>query len=157
MKPILNDTLIRDAVVEELKRDGEVVATHISVTVVEGAATLGGHVMFEHEKHEAVRAAERVDAVRAVADNIEVRPPSLHERADDEIAEEIGHLRSWGGPIPDSVAAEVREGRVVLHGRVESTSQRDAAVTAAGQLPGVRVVDDLIHVEPPTDGLDVAS
>ena len=104
---------------KELEDDPEVAAKHIWVTAIDGAVTLAGHVMTIHEKHVAVRAAERVDAVRAVADAIEVREPSLHDRADDEIAEEVGHLRSWGGPIPDSVVAEVRDGRVILHGQVE--------------------------------------
>ena len=103
-----------------------------------------------HEKHVAVRAAERVEAVRAVADDIEVREPSLHERADDEIAEEIAHLRSWRAQIPDSVEAQVRDGRVILHGQVESASERDSAESAVRQLTGVRVVDNLIKVKPQT-------
>ena len=148
MKPILSDKLIRDAVVNELESDAEVAAKHIWVTAVDGAVTLGGHVPSYHEKHAAVRAAERVEAVRAVADDIDVRPPSLHERADDEIAEEIAHLRSRYAQIPDSVAAEVRDGRVILHGDVASTLQRDAADRAVRQLTGVRVVANLIEVKP---------
>src|SRR3954447_14428241 len=109
MKPIVSDKTLRDAVVKELESDAEVAAKHISVTAIYGAITLGGHVSRIHEKHAAVRAAERVPAVRAVADEIEVRSPSLHERADDEIAEEVAHLRAWGGPLPDSVAAQVRD------------------------------------------------
>jgi osmotically-inducible protein OsmY len=136
MKPIVSDKFLRDAVVKELDHDPEVVAKHISVTAVDGAITLGGHVTTNNEKHVAVRAAERIDAVRAVADDIEVRPPSLHERADDEIAEEVGHLRSWGGPIPDRVAVEVRDGRVILHGHVESASERDTAESAVRELAG---------------------
>ena len=151
MKPIISDTILRDAVVKELERDPEVVAKHISVTAIDGAITLGGHVMTIHEKHVAVRAAERVEAVRAVADDIEVREPSLHERADDEIAEEIAHLRSWGAQIADSVAAQVRDGRVILHGEVESASQRDTAESAIRQLTGVRVVDNLIKVKAQTE------
>ena len=150
MKPMISDEILRDAVVKELERDPEVVAKHISVTAVDGAVTLGGHVMAIHETHVVVRAAERVAAVRAVVDDIDVRPSSLHERADGEIAEEVAHLRSWGGPIPDSVAAEVRGARVILHGQVESPSQRDAAEGAVRGLTGVRAVDDLITVEPPT-------
>ena len=111
---------------------------------------LGGHVMTIHEKLVAVRAAERVAAVRAVADDIEVRPSS-RERADDEIAEEVAHLRSWGAEIPDSVAAQVRDGRVILHGQVESASERDTAESAVRQLTGVRVVDKLIKVKPQTE------
>jgi osmotically-inducible protein OsmY len=97
-----------------------------------------------------VRAAERVPAVRAVADDIEVREPALHERADDEIAEEIAHLRSWRPLIPDSVGAQVRDGRVILHGQVDSASERDAAESAVRRLTGVAVVDNLIEVAPQT-------
>ena len=147
MKPIVSDTILRDTVIKELDDDPEVAAKHISVTAIDGAITLAGHVMTIHEKHVAVRAAERIRAVRAIADDIEVREPSLHERADDEIAEEIAHLRSWGAEIPDSVAAQVRDGRVILHGDVESTSQRDTAESAVRQLTGVRVVDNLIRVK----------
>jgi osmotically-inducible protein OsmY len=151
MKPIISDAILRDTVVKELERDPEVAAKHISVTAIDGAITLGGHVMTIHETHVAVRAAERVHAVRAVADDIEVRPPSLHERADDEIAEEIAHLRSWRAQIADSVAAQVRDGRVILHGQVESASERDAAESAVRQLTGVRVVDNLIKVKRQTE------
>ena len=147
MKPTVSDKNLRDAVLNELASDPEVIATHISVTAIDGAITLRGHVMSIHEKHVAVRAAERVDAVKAVADDIEVREPSLHERADDEIAEEVAHLRSAGGPIPDSVAVQVRDARVILHGEVESASQRDAAESAVRHLTGVRVVDNLLKVK----------
>jgi osmotically-inducible protein OsmY len=151
MKPTISHKILRDAVVKELERDPEVIAKHISVTAIDGAITLGGHVMTIHEKHVAVRAAERVEAVRAVADDIAVREPSLHERADDEIAEEIAHLRGWGAQIPDSVAAQVRDGRVILHGEVESASQRDTAESAIRQLTGVRVIDNLIKVKAQTE------
>ena len=151
MKPIVSDKILRDAVMNELESDPEVLAKHISVTAIDGAITLGGHVMRDHDKHAAVRAAERVPAVRAVADDIEVRPPSLHERADDEIAEEIAHLRSRSAQIPDSVGAQVSEGRVILHGEVELASQRDAAESAVRQLTGVRAVGNLIRVKPATE------
>jgi osmotically-inducible protein OsmY len=151
MKQAMNDENLRDAVVKELESDPEVAAKHISVTSIDGAITLGGHVMTIHEKHVAVRAAERVPAVRAVADDIEVRPPSLHERADDEIAEEVAHLRSGHPQIPDSVAAQIRDGHVILHGQVESATQRDAAESAVRQLTGVLAVDNLIKVKPRTE------
>jgi osmotically-inducible protein OsmY len=150
MKPTISDKILRDAVVRELESDPEVSAKYISVTAIDGAVTLGGHVMAIHEKHVAVRAAERVDAVRAVADDIEVREPSLHERGDDEIAEEIAHVRSWDAQIPDSVGVLVRDGRVILHGRVESASQREAAERGVRHLTGVHVVDNLITLMPRT-------
>jgi osmotically-inducible protein OsmY len=150
MKPTVSDNNLRDAVEKELESDPEVVAKHIAVTAIDGAITLRGHVMSIHEKHVAVRAAERVCAVRAVADDIKVREPSLHERADDEIAEEVAHLRSAVGPIPDSVAVQVRDARVILHGEVESAAQRSNAEEAVRHLTGVRVVDNLVKIKPPS-------
>jgi osmotically-inducible protein OsmY len=146
MKPTISDRILRDAVLKELEDDPELIAKHVSVSAIDGSVTLAGHVMSIHEKHQAVRAAERVDAVRAVADDIQVREPSLHERADDEIAEEVAHLRSAVGPIPDSVGVQVRDARVILHGEVESASERHAAEEAVRQLTGVRAVDNLIKV-----------
>jgi osmotically-inducible protein OsmY len=154
MKRIVNDKILRDAVLSELEHDPEVVATHISVTASNGAVTLGGHVMTVHEKHVAVRAAERVDGVRVVADDVAVREPSLHERADDEIAEEIARLRGWAPNSRDSVGVQVRDGRVILHGEVESEADRDAAESAARQLTGVRAVDNLIRVRSQSETTD---
>ncbi len=68
-----------------------------------------------------------------------------------EVAEEIAQLRSWGAQIADSVAAQVRDGRVILHGQVDSASQRDTAESAVRQLTGVRVVDNLIRVRAQTE------
>ena len=46
MKPTISDTELRDAVVKELESDREIlVPKHISVTAVDGAVTLGGHVI----------------------------------------------------------------------------------------------------------------
>lgn len=146
MRPVVSDTVLRDAVMKELENDQEIVASHLSVAAVDGAITLRGHVVTLHEKHEAVRAAERVPGVEAVADEIEVRELSLHERADDEIAEEVAHLRRRGSQIPDSVGVQVRDGRIILHGLVGSADQRDAAESAVRQLTGVRVIDNLIKV-----------
>ena len=148
MKQTVNDETLRSAVVKELDRDAEVFPKHISVTAVDGAIALGGHVMTVHEKQVAVRAAERVPGVGAVADGIEVRPPDLHERADDEIAEEVAHLRRWPPEIPDSVAAQVQDGHVILHGHVATASERTAAQRAVSRLPGVHAVDNLIEVSP---------
>ena len=137
MKPVINDDVLRDSVRRELDSDPELVATHISVDAVDGAVTLRGHVLTLHEKHVAVRAAERVEAVRAVA---------------DEIAEEVAHRR-WEGESPDSVGVQVRHGRVILHGHVDSPSQREAAESAARQVAGVREVDNLIKVRRPAEAL----
>jgi len=147
VKPTLSDKNLLDAVEQELSADPEVSAQHISVIVHDGAVALGGHVRTHHEKHAAVRAVERVDAVRALADDIEVREPSLHERADDEIAQEIAHVRARRVENADSVAVQVSEGRVLLRGSVDSESLRDSIESTARQITGVQAVSDLIEVK----------
>jgi osmotically-inducible protein OsmY len=151
MKPMLSDDSLRNAVLKELEDDPDLVATHVSVTSIDGAITLRGHVMSYHERHAAVRAAERVAAVRAVADELEVREPSLHARSDDEIAEEVAHARARVANSPDSVRVQVREGSVILYGQVESAEHREAIENAARHLPGVVAVENLIEIETPPD------
>jgi osmotically-inducible protein OsmY len=151
MKPAISDEMLQDTVVRELNADPELDARHISLTAIDGAITLRGRVATQHEKHEAVRAAERVSGVMVVADEIEVREPSSRERSDDEIAEEVAHLRRRRIDSPDSVGVQVRDGRVILHGQVTSESQRAAAESAARQLPGVRAVVNLIKVRSETE------
>jgi osmotically-inducible protein OsmY len=148
MKPTVSDKSLREQVEKELEDDPEIYAKHISVTVSDGAVTLGGHVSSNHEKHAAVRLAEGIPAVKVVADDIEVREPALHERADDEIAEEIAHVRGLHPEDPDSVLVQVRDGHVFLRGQVPSESLKEFIVTTARGLTGVRGVTDLLEVAP---------
>jgi len=147
MKPIVSDKDLREAVEKELAADPEVSAQHVSVTAHDGAVALGGHVSSHHEKHVAVRAVERIDGVRALADDIEVREPSLHERSDDEIAEEIARIRARRVENTDSVGVEVSNGRVILHGSVDSEWLRDSIDSNARHITGVQAVSDLIEVK----------
>ena len=105
----------------------------------------------------AVRAAERVPAVRVVDDEIEVRDPDLHKRADDEIAGQIAYLRGVYGSNRDSVGVQVRDGAVILHGEVDSESEPEAIESTARQLAGVRAVTNLIKVRPTEPGARAAA
>lgn len=147
MKPVLSDERVRMAVIDELNREPDVFARHISVTAVDGAVTLGGHVLTLHAKHTAVRAAKRVRGVGAVADEIDVRPTDLGWRGNDEIAEDIARLRTWNTQIPDSVEVEVNDGRVYLSGWVESAERRATAEAAISHVAGVREVGNFIRVD----------
>jgi len=150
MKPILSNETLRTAVEKELASDPEVDARHISVTAVDGAVSLGGYVVTYHQKHAAVRAAERVEAAMVVADEIEIGPESEHEHSDAAIAEEIAHLRAQDlDDAPDSVGVQVRDGRVFLHGQVSSASERDFVECRAHLLTDARAVVDLVKIKPP--------
>jgi osmotically-inducible protein OsmY len=142
------DKSLQEAVMKELEWDPKVDAAHIGVSAKDGAVTLSGHVPSYSEKFAAVRAAERVFGVKAVADEIEVRLPGSSVRDDSDLAEQIARVLSWNTYVPETVEAEVRDGWVTLRGEVEWSFQRDAAKRAVRDLTGVKGVSNLITMKP---------
>jgi osmotically-inducible protein OsmY len=144
----MNDKDLQAAVIRELEWDPRIDAAHIGVSAKEGAVTLTGHVLSYPEKLAAVRAAERVYGVKAVADEIQVKLPGSSRRDDSTLAEEIARELSWNSLVPDTVDAEVRNGFVTLRGEVAWSFERDAAERAVRNVFGVTGVSNLIAVKP---------
>ena len=68
-----SDAEIRDDVIDELRWDPQIPEPDaIGVAVTDGAVALTGHVATYAQKLVAVRAAERVEGVKAVANEIKV-------------------------------------------------------------------------------------
>jgi osmotically-inducible protein OsmY len=144
----MNDKIIERAVIDELEWDPEVDAEHIGVAAKDGAVTLTGYVSSYAEKWAAVRAAERVAGVIAVADELEVRLPTSIKLDDTEIAESIARALRSHVSVRDSVDAEVRHGFVTLRGEVDWSYQREAAERVARNTLGIKGVTNLITVKP---------
>src|ERR1700720_2219101 len=83
-----SDSEIERDVKDELQWDPDLDATDIAVTVKKGVVTLAGFVKSYTDKYEAEAAAKRVAGVVGLANDIEVRMPSVDERPDPEIARE---------------------------------------------------------------------
>ena len=81
-----SDSDIERDVKDELQWDPDLDATDIAVSVKGGVVTLAGFVKSYTDKYQAEAAAKRVAGVRAVANDIEVRMPSVDERPDPDIA-----------------------------------------------------------------------
>jgi osmotically-inducible protein OsmY len=145
----MDDKTLQQAVMDELKWVPDVNEAHIGVAVKDGAVTLTGHVSSYSEKYAAVRAAERVYGVRAVADEIEVELPGSSRRDDADIAEAIAQHLRWNTIVPETVDVEVRNGYVTLRGEVEWDFQREAAERVVRDITGVRGVVNLIAVANP--------
>jgi osmotically-inducible protein OsmY len=143
-----NDKELQAAVMRELEWDPQVDAANIGVTASDGAVTLTGFVSSYAEKTAAVRAAERVYGVKAVADEIKVSLPDASVRGDAELAEEIARELRWNTLVPDTVKAEVRNGWVTLRGEVEWAYQRDASERAVRTITGVAGVSNQIAIKP---------
>src|SRR5262245_54857639 len=84
--PMRPDRDIERDVKDELKWDPDLDATDIAVTVKDGVVTLAGFARSYADKYEAEAAAKRVAGVVGVANDIEVRLPSVDERPDPDIA-----------------------------------------------------------------------
>jgi osmotically-inducible protein OsmY len=145
------DQEIQRNVLEELKWDARVQPNEIGVAVKDGVVTLTGWVDSYTKKWAAEEAAHRVKGVRAVANDIEVRIPTMSERTDADIALAVTRAIEWDAMVPpDKVKVTVSKGWVTLEGAVEWQFEKEAAERAARRITGVRGVTDLIRVQPST-------
>jgi osmotically-inducible protein OsmY len=117
--------------------------------VKKGVVTLAGFVKNYADKYEAESAAKRVAGVLGVANDIEVRLPSIDERPDPEIARDaVAAIKSQLPISSENIKVIVKEGWVTLEGRVEWQYQRNTAETAVRRIKGVKGVSNLIQLKP---------
>lgn len=141
------DASIRESVISELKWDPRLAkAEDIAVAVRDGVVTLSGFAHSYFEKDAAEEAAKRVYGVKAVANDIEVKPELV--RTDPEVAREVvQELRSHVSLPADKIKATVRNGWVTLEGVVDWQYQKTLAETAVKKLRGVVGVTNNIEVK----------
>ncbi len=151
-----DDPTLQATVMAELEWEPSLDAAHVGVTAKDGVVTLSGFVDNYVAKSAAERAAARVQGVKAIAEEIEVRLPNHQQHADDEIAERAVRILNWDIEVPhDRVNVKVEHGVVTLTGDVTYHFQRAAAESAVRRLGGTRGVINLIRLVPPA-GLPTA-
>src|ERR1700676_1401571 len=123
-----SDSDIERDVKEELQWDPDLDATDIAVSVKGGVVTLAGFVKSYTDKYEAESAAKRVAGVSAVANDLEVRMPSVDERPDPDIARDaVAALKSQLPISSENIKVIVKNGWVTLEGEAEWQYQRQTA------------------------------
>ncbi|GIH16418.1 BON domain-containing protein [Rugosimonospora africana] len=143
------DDQIQHDVLEEFSWDARVQPNEIGVTVKDGVVALTGWVDNYGKKWTAERTAHRVNGVRAVANDIEVRLPSSAERTDADIAGAATRALEWDAFVPiERLDVTVARGWVTIKGEVEWEYQRRSAERAVRRLSGVRGVTNLAAVKP---------
>jgi osmotically-inducible protein OsmY len=151
-----SDTDIEKNVKDELAWDPELDATDIAVSVKNGVVTLAGFVHRFVDKYEAEAAAKRVAGVVGVANDIEVRLPSVDERPDPEIARDaVAAVKSQLPISSENIKIIVKNGWVTLEGEVEWQYQRDAAETAVRRVSGVKGVSKMLQLRPRAQPSDI--
>jgi len=152
-----SDSQLRLDVLDELKWQPTVDASHIDVTAKNGVVTLTGSVSRYAEQMEAEHIAKRVLGVVAVTNDIEVRLTPASERTDTEIANSAVNALTWHTWIPhDRIETTVRDGWVTLKGSVDWQYQRVSAQEAVSHLDGVTGITNLIALTTKPQPTDIA-
>jgi osmotically-inducible protein OsmY len=147
------DSGIRDLVTRQLEWDPQVDASAIGVAATDGSVILTGYIDTYVGKLAAERAAKRVRGVRAVANEIEVRPKL--ERTDADIARDVVRSLELRSTVPDNVQATVHYGHVTLTGEALWEFQRRDAEKAIRHIRGVHEVVNRIGLAPMAAARDV--
>jgi osmotically-inducible protein OsmY len=143
------DSDIKRDVEDELRWDPNLDATDIAVAVKNGVVTLAGFTRSYSDKLEAESAAKRVAGVLGVANDVEVRLPTLDQRPDPEIARDaIAAIKSRVPVVAEQIKVLVRNGWITLEGNVEWAYQRLAAERAVRRVKGVKGVTNTIQLKP---------
>lgn len=151
-----DDLRLRDDILDELNYEPSVDASNIAVTAKDGVVTLSGHVNNYAQKLAAERAAWRVDGVKAIAQDIDVRLPGDKKLSDDDIAKRALDILDWDVLVPsERLHVKVANGWITLTGEVPWNYQRLAAEAAVRKLSGVTGVSNNILVEPHVQAGDV--
>ena len=122
------DIALRSNVLDELEWEPSIDAAEIGVAANAGIVTLTGTVKSYIEKMTAERVTKRLQGVKAIANDIEVRLPGTAERTDTDIARMAVDILKWRTVVPkDRIKVLVKRGWVTLEGDVDWQYQKYAA------------------------------
>jgi osmotically-inducible protein OsmY len=146
---VKSDSEIERDVKDELYWNPDLDATDIAVAVKSGVVTLSGFVKNSLDKYEAEKAAKRVAGVIGVANDIEVRIPSVDQRPDPEIARDAASaIRTVLPYSSEHIKVIVKDGWVMLEGQVQWQYQKYAAENLVRPIKGVKGITNMIQLKP---------
>jgi len=149
-----SDIEMQKDVLAELRWDARLQPNEIGVIVKDGVVTLTGWVDSYFKKWYAEDAAHRVDGVRAVANDIQIKLAG--ERTDADIAKAALNALQWNVALPaDKISLTVSRGFVTLMGEVPWQYQKEEAERVIRHLLGVNGVINEIVVKPQVTPSDV--
>jgi osmotically-inducible protein OsmY len=146
---VRTDSDIRRDVENELSWDPDIDSADIAVAVKDQVVALTGFVRSFSQKWQAERDAKRVLGVSGIANDIEVRLPSVNQRPDPDIARDAVTALKFQLPFwHEHITPVVKNGWVTLEGDAEWYFQRERAETAVRHVRGVTGVSNMITVKP---------
>jgi len=152
------DAQLKKDVSAELEWEPAINASQIGVSAKDGVVTLSGHLDTYAQKYATERAVQRVQGVRAVALELDVKLEPGHKRSDSEIAIAAETALKWHSMVPaDRIQLKVERGWITLRGEVDWDYQRQNAEKALRPLLGVVGVSNGITLKASTTPSNVAS
>jgi osmotically-inducible protein OsmY len=152
------DAQLKADVSAELDWEPSINASHVGVAVDNGVVTLTGHLDTFAEKFAVERAVQRVQGVRAIALELDVKLEPGHKRSDSEIAAAAESALKWHSLVPEEkIQVKVEKGWVTLKGEVDWDYQRRSAEQAVHPLTGVVGVSNTITLKSRTTPTNVAN
>jgi osmotically-inducible protein OsmY len=143
------DAQLKHDITTELEWDPSIRETQIGVAVKAGVVTLTGHLDTYAEKFAVEKAVGRVQGVKAIAVELDVKLEPGHKRSDSEIAAAAESALKWHSQIPEErIQVRVEKGWVTLKGEVDWDYQRQNAGNAVRSLTGVVGVSNSISLKP---------
>ncbi|MFS2156740.1 BON domain-containing protein [Pseudomonas sp. Pseusp122] len=148
----MSDLSLRKNIQAELEFRPDINPANIGVTVENGIVTLSGHVTTYAQKLATERAVKVMKGVRAIAEEIEVRPVGEDHVTDDMIAARAANIITWTTNAPEgSIKVTVRAGWVELEGQTDWQFERDSILRAVHKLTGVVGVTNKLTLRPRLD------
>jgi osmotically-inducible protein OsmY len=128
---------LQEAVLREIEWDPQITSTDINAAADDGVVTLTGFTHSYLEKTAAEKAVKRAHGVRAIANDIAVKPGL--ERTDPEIARDaVQALKAQMGVPDDEITVTVGDGWLTLEGVVDWQYQKNCAESAIKFLSGIK-------------------
>lgn len=153
---MISDADIKRDVEAQLRWDPDIDASNIAVGVKDGVVTLAGFVRSYGQKYEAEKEVSSLKGVRGVANDIEVKLPSLNERPDPEIVRDaVAALKRELPYSSENIKVIARNGWITLEGDVEWKFQSERAEEAVRRTMGLKGVTNLIKVKPRVAASDI--
>ena len=142
------DDQLKTDIQHELDWDPAIHASQVGVAVKEGVVTLSGHLETYAEKFAIEKAVGRVQGVKAMAVETDVKLAPNHRRSDTDIAAAAEAAFQWHAQIPaDRIQVRVEKGWVTLRGEVDWDYQRQEAAKAVRALTGVVGLSNTISLK----------
>jgi osmotically-inducible protein OsmY len=97
------DAQLKKDVMTELEWDPAINASEVGVAVQNGVVTLTGHLDLYAKKYAIEKAVARVEGVKAIAVEMDVKLEPGHKRSDTEIAAAVESALKWHALVPDDL------------------------------------------------------